>query len=85
MVSYHTFSMAIFVLGIWVNSKGQYVETPRLSSSWGFFSEADTKTHPSLALAYRAEGKPGKANEILSKGQRIFPGESLLRELSLKK
>jgi hypothetical protein len=42
-------------------------------------------TYASLALAYRAEDKLGRANEILSKGQRIFPNESLLRELSLKK
>ncbi|MFI5056729.1 MAG: fused MFS/spermidine synthase [Candidatus Acidiferrales bacterium] len=49
------------------------------------FPEADPKTYASLALVYRAEGKPGRADEILSKGQRIFPNDSLLRELSLKK
>jgi len=49
------------------------------------FPEDDPKTYASLALVYRAEGKPGLADEILSKGQRIFPNESLLRELILKK
>jgi len=49
------------------------------------FPEADPKTYASLALVYRAEGKPGKADEILRKGERIFPNERLLRVLSLKK
>lgn len=48
------------------------------------FPEADFKTYASLALVYRADGKTRKAREILSKGERLFPNESLLKELNLK-
>ena len=49
------------------------------------FPEADPKSYASLALVYRSEGNAGKADEILGKGQRLFPNDNLLREMNLKK
>jgi tetratricopeptide (TPR) repeat protein len=50
-----------------------------------FFPEADPKTYASLALLYRAEGKLRNADDVLGKGRRIFPEDTLLHSLELKR
>ena len=49
-----------------------------------YFPEADAKTYLSLALAYQTVGDKLEAEAALSKGRRLFPNDSLLREFSLK-
>jgi hypothetical protein len=49
------------------------------------FPEADAKSYASLAPLHRAKGKVGKANQVLAKCRSIFPEDSPLRSLELKK
>jgi len=46
------------------------------------FPEADPKTFASIALLYKAQGRQNEAQEILLKGRRIFPGDSLLSRMA---
>jgi tetratricopeptide (TPR) repeat protein len=47
----------------------------------GHFPEADPKTYASLALLYKAQGKGEAQRDILAKGRRIFPDDTLLARL----
>lgn len=49
------------------------------------FPEADAKAYPSLALLYRAECQLRQANVILEKGRSIFPEDTMLQALDVKK
>lgn len=50
-----------------------------------YFPEADPLTYASLALAYGSRNEGAKASEVLKKGLRIFPQDSMLRGMRLKR
>jgi tetratricopeptide (TPR) repeat protein len=48
-----------------------------------FYPEVDSGTYASLALLYRAQGHLDLARDILRKGRRIFPEDSMISRMSV--
>jgi spermidine synthase len=71
-------------LGELLRARGQLQEAEaELQFVVKHFPEADPKTYASLALLYKAQSKQEAQHDVLVKGRRIFPEDSLLARLQV--